>query len=156
MEMDIERRLRRLEWTNRFLMVLLLLGIGSGAIGYVNAQGHAGKIVASSIETRSLKVDDPAYGKQGLEVSVGDDGIVSLSITDVEGELTAGLSSVNPVGEPALCLSYQGTCRVVIGAVYRGNQPEFNVQLRDKHGNPIWMPGTANPYVLANGLAPSK
>jgi hypothetical protein len=150
MDMDVERRLRRLEWTNRFLMVLLLIGIGSGAVGYVNAQGHAGKIVASSIETRSLKVDDPGYGKQGLEVSVGDDGIVGLSITDVKGELVVGLSSVNPVGEPVLCLSYEDVCRVAIGDVYRGNQREFNVQLRDRHGNPIWMPSTANAYVPSN------
>jgi len=150
MGMDIERRVRRLEWTNRVLIVLLVIAIGRGAIAYAQAQGHTGKIVASSIETRSLKVDDPSYGKQGLEVSVGDDGMVGLSITDVKGELTVGLSSVNPVGEPTLCLSYRNVCRVAIGVAYRGNQPEFNVQLRDEHGNTIWMPGTTNPYVPSN------
>ena len=148
--MDLEGRVRRLEWTNRFLIAVCFVAIGSNAIRNVHAQGHSGKIVASSIETRSLKVDDPSYGKQGFEVAVGHDGIVGLSITDVTGQTTFGIVSPNPVGEPILCLSYEGVCRVAIGAVYRSKQPEFSVQLRDKHGNPIWMPGTANTYVPYN------
>lgn len=152
--MDIETRLRRLERTNRFLLLLLIIAIGIAwysawtANSHVSAAQHPANIVANSIETRSLSVVNPT-GKQGLYVSVGDDGIVTLLITDAKGEETIGLGSVNTVGEPSICLAYRNVCRVVIGDVYRGNQREFSVQLRDKDGNPVWMPATENPVAAA-------
>ena len=149
--MNIESRLKRLERTNRFLFallfVILLVGAGSVTNRQVDAKGRTSRIVADSIETRSLTVDDPAYGKQALRVTVGDNGTVTLSITDVKGKETFGVGSVNPVGEPTLCLGYRGVCRVAIGAVERGDRPEFSVELRDKHGRTIWMSKTPNPYV---------
>lgn len=145
--MSIEGRLRRLEWTNRILLALVAVMLASAAMVHVHAQVPHRKIVADSIETRSLVVDNPAYGKQALRVTVGDDGIVTLSITDVKGEETFSVGSVNPVGEPTLCMDYRGVCRVAIGAIEPGNRPEFSVQLRDKHGHAIWMPKAPNPYV---------
>lgn len=146
--MDIENRLKRLERTNRLLLFLLAIAaiaFWCTASDHVSAAQHPANIVADSVETHSLTVDNPSYGKQALRVTVGDDGIVTLLITDVKGEETIGLGSVNSVGEPSICLGYRNVCRVVIGDVYRGNQEELSVQLRDKVGNPIWMPATANP-----------
>lgn len=152
--MEIEGRLRKLERTNRLLVAVTLAALLAAAwtavTGHANAEGHTGRIVADSIETRSLTVDNPAYGKQTLRVTVSDDGMVTLLVTDVKGEATFSLGSVNPVGEPSVCLDYRGVCRVAIGAVYRRDQPEFSIQLRDKHGRTIWMPRTVNRYTLTS------
>lgn len=157
--MDIETRLRRLERTNCLLLFLLAvtaIAFWWTASGHVSAAQQPTNIVANSVETHSLIVDNPSYGKQAFKVTVGDDGIVTLLITDVKGEETIGLGSVNPVGEPSICLAYRNVCRVVLGDVYRGNQEEMSVQLRDKAGNPIWMPATANPVAAAGRRSSSK
>jgi len=124
------------------------------AIGHVDAAGHSRKIVAESIETRSLAVVSP-YGKQRLTIDVGDSGMVGLGINDVNGKESISLLSA-PSGEPSICLAYEGRCRVVIGDVYRGNQREFSVQLRDKAGNPVWMPDTANPVTSSAQVGPNR
>ena len=142
--MDIESRIRRLEWTNRSLIFLLSIALILWmTAGHVSAGSSAKRIVADAVETRSLSVVNPT-GKQGVKIAVGDSGMVSIEMTDVNGREALGLLSVSS-GEPSLCLAYQGKCRVVIGDVYRGTQHEFSVQLRDKAGNSVWMPETANP-----------
>lgn len=142
--MDIEKRLRRLEWTNRVLFALVLIAVAGATTGYVKAARSPGKIVADSVVTRSLKVVNP-YGKQGVEIAVGDDGMVGLDFTDTSGRQTLGLLS-DPAGSPTICLDDQHTCRVAIGYVSRHNCPELNLQLRNKNGDPIWMPKTVNPF----------
>lgn len=144
--MDIESRLRRLERINGLLIVLLItaaITLWFTAGSNVSAAVQPGKIVAKAIETRSLAVVNPT-GKQGVKIAVGDDGMVSIGMTDVSGKGTVSLLS-DPDGKPSICLAYRNVCRVVIGDVYRGNQREFNVELRDKAGNSIWMPNIANP-----------
>jgi len=151
--MNFESRLKRLEWTNRFLLVLLPI-VWCAAISHVNADSRPRKIVADSIETGSLAVVNPT-GKQGVKIEVGDSGMVSLEMTDVTGKESIGLLSV-PSGEPSICLAYEGKCRVVIGDVYRENQRELSVQLRDKAGSAVWMPGTANPVRNSQQASVSK
>jgi hypothetical protein len=145
--MDLENRLRRLERTNRLLLVLLAI---TATTFVCAASDHGARlaqrpatIVADSVVTRSLAVVNPT-GKQGLRIAVGDDGMVVLGITDAKGKETIGLIS-EPDANPTLCFAYRKVCRVVIGGVYRGLQPEMSVQLRDSLGHPIWMPGAANP-----------
>lgn len=146
MGIDFDRRIRRLEWMNRFLLVGLVLVVVGALSDHVTAEAQAGRIRAESIETRSLTVENPTYGKQSLKITVADNGMVTLLITDQKGETAVGLTAPNPVAEPILCLSYQNVCRVAIGAVYRGNQPEFSVQLRNKEGHPVWMPSAPNVF----------
>ena len=144
--MDIERRLKRVEWTNHLSLVLLIIAVIAlwhNSSNDVNAANHPGDIVANSIETRSLAVVNPT-GKQGVTIAVGDDGMVSIGMTDVNGKGTISLLA-DPDGKPSICLAYRNVCRVVIGDVYRGNQREFSVQLRDKAGNAVWMPEAGNP-----------
>lgn len=143
-DMDIENRLRRLERRNRCLLILLALIVGYEATSYVNAGEHPQRIIADSVQTHSLSVVNP-YGKQAVTIEVGDTGMVSLGVSDAEGQETIGLLST-PSGEPSICLAYGGKCRIVIGEVYRGNQPELSMQLRDKNGHSIWMPETANAF----------
>ncbi len=155
--MEIENRIKRLERTNGLLMLLLAItaiAFWCNASRRVSAAQHPEDIVANSIETRSLAVVNPT-GKQGVKIAVGDDGMVSIGMTDVNGKLTVSLLS-DPDGKPSICLSYRNVCRVVIGDVYRENQREFSVQLRDKAGNPVWMPATANPVAAAGRSSSSK
>jgi hypothetical protein len=119
-------------------------------MSHVSADSRPRNIVADSVETRSLAVINPT-GKQGVKIAVGDSGMVSLEMTDVNGKESIGLLSTSS-GEPVICLAYNGKCRVVIGDVYRGNQREFSVQLRDKAGNAVWMPEAGNP-VKSSGQA---
>lgn len=149
--MDIESRLKKLERTNRVLIAALFGVLAATAttavVGHVHAQGRARKIVADSIETRSLAVVNPT-GKQGVKIAVGDDGMVSIGMTDVSGKGTVSLLS-DPDGKPSICLAYRNVCRVVIGDVYRGDQRELSIQLRNSSGNPVWMPATPNPIATA-------
>ena len=115
--------------------------------------GHAGK--PGSLNSRSIAPNSGANifgvnptGRQGVKIAVGDDGMVSLEMTDVSGKESIGLLS-DPDGKPSVCLAYRSVCRVVIGDVYRKNQRELSVQLRNNVGNSIWMPATANPIVAA-------
>lgn len=140
--MNIERRLRRLEFTNRMLFVLLLIAGAGTTIGYVKAAGSPGRIVADSIVTRHLRIVNPT-GKQSAEIFVGDDGSVGLNFYGTNGKLTLGVYS-DPAGSPTICLDDQHTCRVAIGLVYRDNCPELNVQLRNNRGHSIWMPNVVN------------
>lgn len=142
--MDIEQRVRRLEITNRVLSALVLITVAGATVGYVKAAGSPGRIVADSVVTHSLKVINP-YGKQGVEIAVGNDGMVGLDFTDTNGRQTLGLLA-DPAGSPILCLDGQHTCRVAIGLVYRHNCPELNIQLRDESGHTIWMPGVVNRF----------
>jgi hypothetical protein len=147
--MDIEKRLKRLERTNRLLLLLLVITaitFWCTAGRNVNAAQQPVNIVANSIETHSLAVVNPT-GKQGVKIAVGDDGMVSLEMTDVNGKESIGLLS-DPSGKPSICLAYQNVCRVVIGDVYRANQRELSVQLRNSAGDPIWMPATQNPMAV--------
>lgn len=149
--MDIETRLKRVERTNRLLLLLVAIAaiafwsVASG--GNVNAAQQPVNIVANSIKTRSLDVVNPT-GRQGVKIAVGDDGMVSLEMTDVNGKESIGLLS-DPDGKPSICLAYRNVCRVVIGDVYRGNQREMSVQLRNRDAHPIWMPTTPNPLMVA-------
>jgi hypothetical protein len=148
--MDIENRLKRLERANGLLLLLLAItaiAFWCTASSHVSAAQHPADIVANSIETRSLAVVNPT-GKQGVKMAVGNDGMVSIGMTDVNGKLTVSLLS-DPDGKPSICLSYRNVCRVVIGDVYRENQREFSVQLRNKAGNSVWMPATTNPIAAA-------
>jgi hypothetical protein len=150
--MDIETRFKRLERANRLLLLLLAIaavGFWSAMSGHnVNAAQRPRNIVANSIETHSLAVVNPT-GKQGVKIAVGDDGMVSLEMTDVNGKESIGLLS-GPDGKPSICLAYRNVCRVIFGEVYRGNQSEMSVQLRDHDANPIWMPVTPNPIVATH------
>jgi hypothetical protein len=149
--MDFENRLKRLEWMNRFLIGLLsavLIVAWSTASGHVNGASRTSKVVANSVVTHSLTVDN-STGKQAVTVDVGDDGMVSIGMTDVNGKETIGFL-VDSAGNPSICLADKGTpCRIVIGDVYRGSQRELNIQLRDKDGTSVWMPPTANPIAAA-------
>jgi hypothetical protein len=148
--MDIEQRLKRLERTNRLLLLLLAIAaitLWCTTGGHVNAAQRPANIVANSIETRSLAVVNPT-GKQGVKIEVGDDGMVSVEMTDVNGKESIGLLS-DPSGKPSICLAYQSVCRVVIGDVYRASQRELSVQLRDNAGDPIWMPAIQNSMAVA-------
>ena len=142
--MDIEKRLRRLELTNRLLIALVLIALAGATTGYVKAARSPGTIVADSVVTHSLRVVN-SYGKQGVEIAVGDDGMVGLDFTDSSGRQTLGLLS-DPAGSPTICLDDQHTCRVAIGLIYRDNCPELNIQLRNKDGAPIWTPKIVNPF----------
>src|ERR1035441_9168675 len=97
MVMDIESRLKRLEWTNRFLFVLLPI-VWCAAMSHVSADSRPRNIVADSVETRSLAVINPT-GKQGVKIAVGDSGMVRLEMTDVNGKESIGLLSTSS-GEP--------------------------------------------------------
>jgi hypothetical protein len=145
-KMDIEERLRRLEWKNRLYSILLAIIGAYAGIGYVGAEDHTAKVVADSVVTRSLSVVN-AYGKHGVKIDVGDSGIVSLGLYNVKGKSTISLFN-EADGLPSICLEDGNTCRIVIGEVYRGTKPEFSLQLRDKNGEPIWMPETPNPFIL--------
>jgi hypothetical protein len=156
--MDIEARLKRLERTNRLLLLLLAIAAitfwRTASSLHVDAAPQPGDIVASSIETRSLAVVNPT-GKQGVKIAVGDDGMVSLEMTDVNGRESIGLLS-DPDGKPSVCLAYRNVCRVVIGDVYRGSQREISVQLRSRDGKPIWMPAAPNPIAVGRPSGPSR
>lgn len=156
--MDIESRLQALERTNRLLLLLLAMTVAmlwsTASSSHVSAAQHPEDIVASSIEARSLAVVNPT-GKQGVKISVGDDGMVSIAMTDVSGKGTIGLLS-DPDGKPSICLAYRNVCRVVIGDAYRGNQRELSVQLRDEAGNPVWTPTTPNPVTTSGQGGLSK
>ena len=143
--MDIEKRLRRLELTNRLLFALVLIAVAGATTGYVKAARSPGKIVADSVVTRSLKVVNPAYGKQGIELFAAEDGSVGLIFTGYDGKQTLGLYA-DPAGSPSMCLDDKHTCRIVIGSVDRNNCPELNIQLRNKDGAPIWTPKIVNPF----------
>lgn len=148
---NIENRLKRLERANRFLLLLIAamaVALWSVAAGHVSAAQNPQNIVANSIKTHSLSVVNPT-GKQAVTIAVGDDGMVSLGMTDVNGKETIGLLT-EANGEPSICLAYKGSvCRIVIGEVQRGNQREFSIQLRNADGKPGWMPATANPVAAS-------
>jgi hypothetical protein len=150
--MDVESRLKRLERTNRLLVTLLVLFVvvvGFNIGSRVDAATSTEKkdIVANSVTTRSLAVVNPT-GKQVVKIEVDDDGMVGVGVADADGEETIDLLS-DPSGTPSICLSYHHVCRIVIGDVYRGNQREFSVQLRNKDKKTVWMPGVANPEPLS-------
>ena len=148
--MNTENRLKRLERINVFLLfflAIMAITFWCTVSSHVNAAEHSSVIVANSIETRSLAVVNPT-GKQGVKVAVGDDGMVSIGMMDVNGKETIGLLT-EANGEPSICLASKGSvCRIIIGEVQKGNQREFSVQLRDKAGNPVWMPTTTNPVTI--------
>lgn len=142
--MDIERRIRRLEWTNRLLFASLLMVAAYAATGFVDAAAPAGKIVADSVVTHALHVVSP-YGKQSFDVEIGDSGVVDVALNGSDGKSTLNLL-LEADGSPSMCVSDGHTCRIVIGSVSRNNQREISIQLRDKNGHTIWMPDVANPY----------
>jgi hypothetical protein len=155
--MNVEDRLKRLERTNGLLLLLLAITaitFWCTASSHVSAAQHPGDIVARSIETRSLSVVNPT-GKQGVKIEAGDDGMVTIAMTDVSGKQTISLLS-DPDGKPSVCLAYRNACRVVIGDVYRKNQREFSIQLRNKTGDSVWMPATANPVAAVGRGNASK
>lgn len=142
--MEIEKRIRRLEWTNRALLASVLIVVVGAATGYVKAATSPEKVIANSVTTQSLSVVNP-YGKQGFYVKVDKSGRVSAELRDANGKTTLRLLSTVS-GEPSICLSDSHTCRVVIGSVIRAGQRELSIQLRNKNGHMIWMPGVNNPY----------
>ncbi len=143
--MDLETRVQRLERTNRLLLVLLLVTGAYSVIGRASAASDPKKIVADSVETRSLAVVNP-YGKQALRISVSDDGMVGLGLSDVSGKEALSLL-LTSAGEPSVCVGYHDSpCRIVIGDVSRDHRRELSIQLRDEKGNPIWTPPVSNPY----------
>jgi hypothetical protein len=146
--MDIERRIKRLEYTNRVLWTLFLLTFGILSTNYAGAANKRTDITANSIKTSSLFVAN-RYGKQGVHIEAGDSGLVSLTITDANGKQSVALLS-DPSGRPMVCLSYGGKCRLALGDVYRGDNRELNFQLRDKQGKIIWMPDALNPAPSAS------
>lgn len=113
---DIDTRLRRLERANRALLFLLLaaatVGLWAG-LGTRRVRAATGprNIVANSIVARSISVVDP-FGKPGLQIQVGADGMVALAVTDEKGQEAIGLLA-DPGGHPGICLAYQNVCRVV-------------------------------------------
>jgi len=141
--MDIEHRIKRLERTNHALWVLLLLTAGIWTASHARAANKGPDIIANSIRTKSLYVTNP-YGKQGVQLEVGDSGIVSLTITDPNGKQSIALLS-DPSGRPIMCLYFQGKCRLALGDVYRGDSRELNLQLRGGDGQIVWMPDARNP-----------
>lgn len=140
--MNVEDRITRLERTNRLLWLSLF-----GSIGVLIICGatlpYRGDIVAKSIKTRSLYVSNP-YGKQGLQVEVGDTGMVDLTITDPHGAQTIAIGT-EANGTPSICLSSAKHCRVTIGDAYRGNSREMTFQLLDQKNRIVWMPPKRNP-----------
>ncbi len=155
--MDFETRITRLERTNRLLLLLLAataITFWCTASTHVSAAQHPADIVANSIQAHSISVINPT-GKQGVKIEVGDDGMVSIAMTDVRGKQTISLLS-DPDGKPSICLAYRDVCRVVIGDVYRENQREFSVQLRNNAGNSVWMPASANPRATIERDSSSK
>ena len=130
------------------------LSLGHCLIGYVtinkaNAEAHPRKIIADSVETHSLSVVNP-YGKQGVEIHVGDTGFVTLDMLDTQGRESISLLTT-PSPEPSICLGYKGKCRIAIGDVYRGDQRQMSIQLRAKDGKTVvWMPETTNPFTPDN------
>ncbi len=146
--MNIEKRMKQLEWVNGALIVSLM---GMGIVFYFSNIRHAKaseslpNIVANSITTHSLNVDNPT-GKQGITMAVGDDGMVDIGLNNVNGHGSIDLLS-DPSGRSSLCLAYKNVCRIVIGDVYRGTQEEFSIQLRNDHGKSIWMPSMSNPVL---------
>lgn len=152
--MNLEDRLKRLERINTvlvlFCLALAIFAFWYAANGRVAAAQQLPNIVANSVKARSLAIINPT-GKQSLTISVGDDGMVGLEVTNVRGEESIGLLS-DPDGKPSLCLAYQNVCRVVLGDVYRGQQRELSIQLRNDLGQSVWMPNRPNlARVAGNG-----
>lgn len=155
--MDFEARLKRLERTNRLLLLSLAIAaiaLWCTASTHVSAAQHPADIVANSIQAHSISVVNPT-GKQGVKIEVGDDGMVSIAMTDVRGKQTISLLS-DPDGKPSICLAYRNVCRVVVGDVYRENRREFSIQLRNNAGNSVWMPATANAIATTERGSSSK
>ena len=143
--MDIETRLRKLEWMNRVLITLLVVCAGYTTMIYLHSEEESRSVTADSIQTRSLSVVN-TYGKQGFKIDTGDSGTVALTFSGTKGKITVGLV-ISPSGDPNFCLFYAGVCRIALGEVYRSNQRELSIQLNDKEGHPIWMPETPNPFI---------
>lgn len=143
--MDIEKRVRKLEFTNRILFALMLIAMAGATVGYVKAAGSPTKLFVNSVVTHSLEVVNPAYGKQRAEIFAGYDGSVGINFYSTDGKLTLGIYS-DPAGSPTVCLDDQHTCRVALGLVYRHNCPELNFQIRNGSGDSIWMPKVVNPF----------
>lgn len=142
--MDIEKRIRKLEFTNRLLLALALIAVVGATTGYVKADRPVRKITADSVVTHSLTVVNQ-LGKQSAKIFVGDDGSVGLNFYGTSGKLNLSIYS-DPAGSPSICLGDRHTCRLAIGYVFRNNCPELSFQLRDENGKSIWMPSTVNQF----------
>ncbi len=146
--MNVEKRMKQLEWVNGILLVSF---IGMGIIFYISNIKHVKasdslpNIVANSIKTHSLTVDNPT-GKQGITMAVGDDGMVVIGLNNVNGHGTIDMLTESD-GKASLCVAYKNICRIVVGNVYRGTKDEFSIQLRNDKGKSIWMPPISNPVL---------
>ena len=134
-------RIERLEKQNRLVLGLLLTSVV--AIGTMLLTG-ARRPIPERIVARSIEVVGES-GKNTASLEATSDGWVSLSLTDLRGDLKASFI-MTPSGKPSLNFFTENHARLELGVVDGPKSEEFSVQLRDSTGKVIWHPEVRNDY----------
>jgi hypothetical protein len=96
------------------------------------------------IETQAIRIVGE-HGKNAAEIGASEDGWVSLTFKDLNGDLRLA-AMMTPSGKPTLTLFDSHKARITLGVIDGDKSEEFSIRLSDTSGNRVWQVPSHNPY----------